>query len=133
MSEIDRIFPSREEQEARTSSSEKRLILHQRSGKTKMVEVVHVRRDRPRLIEDRPRPAPWSVRAEMWPEGFCAKSPSPLPQLDLQPIVHEPAQPTTHVIPTWEPSPPQPAQPVQAREEIVRPADRITAANIRHA
>lgn len=118
MSEADRVFPRQKEQGAQASSGEKRLILSapRRSGigagKSRVVEVVHVRRDRSRSTEDRSRPAPWNVRAETWPDGFRAKSAPPLPQHGIQPVAPEPAQPTAHVMPMWEPSPQQPAQPV---------------------
>jgi hypothetical protein len=118
MSEANRVFPRQDKPGAQTASVERRFIVSAPrrsgfgSGKSRVVEVVQVRRNRPRPIEDRPRPAPWSVRAETWPEGFRATSAVPLPQQDVQPVAPEPAQPTVHVMPMWEPSPPQPAQPV---------------------
>jgi hypothetical protein len=119
MSEADRVFPRQEGQEAPASSTEKRLILSapRRSGfgagKSRVVEVVHVRRSKSRPIEDGSRPVAWNVRAETWPEGFRAKSSvPPLPPQDMQPHVPEPAQPTTHVMAVYEPSPQQPAEPV---------------------
>ena len=79
MSEADRVFPRRKDLGAQSSHSEQRLVLSARrrsgavGGRSRVVEVVHVRRSGPRPVEDRPRPAPWSVRAEVWPEGFRAK------------------------------------------------------------
>ena len=110
MSEIDRIFPRREERGTQTPSSEKRLIVPRRGGKARAVEVVHVRRSR--LTEKHSRPAPWSVHAETWLNGFRAKSAPVLPQRDMQPVTPEPAQPVAHVMPMWQPSPQQPVQPV---------------------
>jgi hypothetical protein len=117
MSEEDRVFPRRrEELGAQSSHREQRLVLSARrrngaaGGRSRVVEVVHVRRSGPRPVEDRPRPAPWSVRAEVWPEGFRAKPASPLPPQDLQPVAPEPAQPTVHVMPMWEPTQQRSAQ-----------------------
>jgi len=62
-------------------------------------------------MEHRPRPAPWSVRAETWPEGFRAKPTQPLQLRDIQPVAPEPAQPAVHVMPGWQPSSPQPVLP----------------------
>ena len=83
MSEADRVFPCRNELGAQSSHSEQRLVLStpRRSGaadgrsgvRSRVVEVVHVRRSGPRPVESRPRAAPRSVRAEVWPEGFRAK------------------------------------------------------------
>src|SRR3954470_9940984 len=85
MSEADRVFPARKRQETKTHTAEKRFILSPSrrggpaGGKGRVVEVVHVRRDGAKPAQARPRPAPWSVRAETWPEGVCAKTPSPPP------------------------------------------------------
>lgn len=116
MSEADRVFPSQEKPGAQTPSSETRLILSAPrrgglgGGKSRVVEVVHVHRGRPKSTEARSRPASWNVRAETWPEGFRAKSPPSLPQLDVQPVAPKPVPPTVHVMAMWEP-PQQPAQP----------------------
>ena len=116
MSEADRVFPRRKELGAQSSHSEQRLVLSARrrsgavGGRSRVVEVVHVRRSGPRPVEDHPRPAPWSVRAEVWPEGFRAKPASPLPPQDLQPVAPEPTQPTVHVMPMWEPTQQRSAQ-----------------------
>jgi hypothetical protein len=114
MSEADQVFPRQERQGAQTASGEKRLIhsAPRKGGKGRVVEVVHVQQGRSRSTEDRSRPAPWSVRAETWPEGFRAKSAPPPPQHDIQPVAPEPTQPTVHIMPMWEPSQQQPAQPV---------------------
>jgi hypothetical protein len=122
MSEADRVFPRREDLEAQSTPSERRLVLSTPrkgaagGGRGRVVEVVHVRRSGPRPVEDRPRPAPWSVRAEVWPEGFRAK-PAPPPPRDIQPVAPDPAQPTVHVMPVWEPTRPRSAQPVAESTE----------------
>jgi hypothetical protein len=127
MSEVDRVFPRPAGQRTQTPSVEKRLILSapRRSGlgagKSRVVEVVHVRRGKARPAEGAPRPAPWNVRAETWPEGFRPKAALPLPQLDVQPAPPEPTQPTVHVMPMWEPSPQQPPSP--AMEPTEPPAE----------
>src|SRR4051794_28569078 len=123
MSEANRVFPRQDKPRAQTSRVERRFIVSaprksgSGGGKSRVVEVVHVRRNRSRPIENRPRPASWSVGAETWPEGFRAASALPLPQQDIPPVAPEPAQPTVHVMPMWEPSPQQPAQPVVAPAE----------------
>jgi len=52
------------------------------------------------------------MRAETWPEGFRAKTALPLSRQNIQQVAPEPAQPTVHVMPMWEPSSQQSAQPV---------------------
>src|SRR5829696_8379743 len=117
MSEADRVFPRQEGQGAQPSAEEKRFIhaAPRRSGagagKSRVVEVVHVRRSGPRPPDDRPRPAPWSVRAETWPEGFRATSAPPLARPEALSCAPEPAPPTVHVMAMWEPSPQQRTQP----------------------
>jgi hypothetical protein len=83
-----------------------------------VVEVVHVRRDGSRPMESRPHPAPWSVRAEIWPEGFRAKPVQPLSPQGIQQVAPEPAPAAVHVMPMWEPSPPQPASLAVTRDEL---------------
>jgi hypothetical protein len=118
MSEADRIFPRQEGQGEQTSSTEKRFILSapRRSGfgvgQSRVVEVVHVRRGRSRPGEDNQGPAPRNVRTPTWLEWLRPKSTLPSPQPDIQPAAPEPAQPTVHVVPAWEPSPQQPVEPV---------------------
>jgi hypothetical protein len=118
MSEVDRIFPARKGQETKPQTAEKRFILSPprrggpAGGKGRVVEVVHVRRDGAKPAEARPRPAPWSVRAETWPEGFRAKTVSPPQPATIEPVAPEPASPMVHVMPVWEPPAPQPALPV---------------------
>src|SRR5690242_5658671 len=114
MSEADRVFSARKGQGPQAPYAEKRHILSApRRGsagtsKSRVVEVVHVRRDGSRPMEGRPRPVPWSVRAETWPEGFPVKPAQPLQLRDIQPVAPEPAQPAAHVMPVWQPSSPQP-------------------------
>src|SRR3954469_21140122 len=75
-------------------------------------------------MEGRPHPAPWSVRAETWPEGFRVKPAQPLQLRDIQPVAPEPAQPAVHVMPGWQPSlppvPPEAAPPEPHVETAVR-------------
>jgi hypothetical protein len=93
------------------------------AGKSRVVEVVHVRRDGARPVEDHPRPAPWNLRAETWPADLRAKPAQPLPPQDIQPVAPEPAPPVVHVMPMWEPSPPQPKPPLMEPDEAsVEPA-----------
>jgi hypothetical protein len=122
MSEADRVFSGRRGQGAQAPFGEKRHIVTapRRSGpgagKSRVVEVVHVRRDGARPVEDHPPPAPWNQRAETWPEDLQAKQ-------DLPPAVPEAAPPVVHVMPMWEPSAPQPEPPVvEPCEASVEPA-----------
>jgi hypothetical protein len=124
MSEADRVFPARKGQGPQAPSSEKRHILSAsrrsgpRAGKARMVEVVHVRRDRSRPSKDHPRPAPASQHAETWPEELQAKPAQPLPPQDIQPIVPEPVPPVVHVMPMWVPSQPQLVPPAPKSDEV---------------
>lgn len=134
MSEADRVFPHYKPQGSQPTSGEQRHILSapRKSGlggsKNRVVEVVHVRRDRAKPPEHRPRPAPWHVRAETWPNGFRAKSAPPLPDHDVPPVEPKLAEPTVHVMAMWEPAPQMPAQPVvepaEAPVEIAAAEDR---------
>src|SRR3954465_14174710 len=79
MSEADRVFSGRRGQGAQAPIGERRLIVRAprkrgvEGSKSRVVEVVHVRRDGARSVEDHPPPAPWTLRAETWPEGLRAK------------------------------------------------------------
>jgi hypothetical protein len=125
MSEADRVFPARKGQGSQTPTSEKRHILSapRRSGpgagKARMVEVVHVRRDRSRPSKDHPRPAPASQHAETWLEALQTKPARPLLPQDIQPIVPEPTPPVVHVMPMWAPSQPQPVSPAPKPDRVV--------------
>lgn len=118
MSEADRVFPARRGQEPQAAVSERRLIVSPPRkgssgvGRSRVIEVVQVRRDRTGPPEGRQRPAGWNLRAETWPDGFSAKPAQSLPPHDIQPVVPEPVPPTVHVMPMWEPAPQQPAQPM---------------------
>ena len=131
MSEADRVFPARKGQGSQPLTSERRLILSapRRSGpgagKSRVVEVVHVRRGGPRPVEEYSRPVPWSQRTETWPEGLRTKPAQPLPSQDIQPVAPEPAPPVVHVMPMWQPSPPQPAPLVPKPAEP--PVERVMA------
>jgi len=126
MSEADRVFSAWKGQGAQAQSSEKRLIPSApRKGslggsQSRVVEVVHVRRDRSKSVDGHPHIASRNARAETWLEGFRAKPAQPilpqeaqpiLPQ-EMQPVAPEPPPPVVHVMPMWEPSPQQAAQPV---------------------
>jgi hypothetical protein len=123
MSEADRVFPARKGQGSQTLASEKRFIQSRSrrggagSGQTRVVEVVHIRRDRAQRADEPSRPAPWSVRAEAWSEGGRAQPVQPILPQDIQPVAPEPAPPVVHVMPMWEPSLPQPAPPVTPPDE----------------
>ena len=129
MSEADRDFPARKGQGSQTLTSEKRHILSapRRSGpgagKSRVVEVVHVRRERSQAVENQSRPAPWSVPAEARSESLRAEPAQLLPPQAMQPVAPDPTPPVVHVMPMWTPSPPQPVPPVsQSDEEPVRTA-----------
>jgi hypothetical protein len=123
-SEADSISSARKGQGPRVPSGEKRLILSAPrrgglgGGKGRVVEVVHVRRDRSRPPEAGPHPAGWSVRAETWPEGFPAKPAQPPPPQESPPVVPESAPPAVHVMPMWEPSAPQSAPPAATPDAV---------------
>src|SRR3954451_2242212 len=128
MSEADRVFSGRRGQRAQAPSGERRHIVSAprkrgaEGSKSRVVEVVHVRREGAQPRSGQPRPAAWSVRAETWSEGFRAKPAQPLPQQDIQPVAPEPASPVVHVMPMWEPSAPQPEPPlVEPDEPSVEP------------
>lgn len=143
MSEADRVFPRHKKQETQSSSGEKRHIVSASrkggpgGGKTRVVEVVHVQRGKAKPAEDRPRPAPWNMRAETWPEGFRVKSAPSLRLHEIPPAAAEPAEPTVHVMAMWEPSPQQPAKPAEPQAETAAegrkpsisksPAPKVTA------
>jgi hypothetical protein len=124
MSEADRVFPARKGQGPQALSREKRHILSapRRSGpgtgKSRVVEVVHVRRDKLRPSKDRPRPASASQHAETWPDEPQAKPAQPLSPQDIQPIVPEPVPPVVHVMPMWVPSQPQTVPPAPNPDEV---------------
>ena len=125
MSEADRIFPTRKGQGSQALSSEKRHIFSapRRSGagagKSRVVEVVHVRRERSRPVENQPRPAPWSVPAEAWSEGLRAMPAHLPPPQNIRPVAPDPAPPVVHVMPIWTPSLPQPAAPGPQPDEAL--------------
>ena len=125
MSEADRVFPPREAQGEPSSTDEKRFIhtTPRRSGlgagKSRVVEVVHLRRGRSALTDEPSRSATWDLRAraDTWSDGLRAKSPTPLPPHDMLPVASEPVQPTVHVMPMWEPSAQQSAKPAEQQVE----------------
>src|SRR5689334_11948725 len=81
---------------------------------SRVVEVVQVKRGASKPSQDRALPSS-SVRAEIWPEGFRAKSPPPSPPMDVQPIATEPPQPVAHVMDMWQPSSPMSTKPNPAK------------------
>jgi hypothetical protein len=129
MSEADRVFSARKGQGAQATSSERRLILSTTrkrgsdGGKTRMVEVVHVRRGAAGPATECPQAAAWDALAETWLEGFRAKPAQPITPQEMPPATPKAPPPVGHVMPMWEPSRPQAAQPV---EEL--PAPPVEAA-----
>lgn len=126
MSEADRVFPRHKRQQPHFAAGEKRHILSAprrgsfERGKSRVVEVVHVRRDKATLAEPCLRPVPWNVRAETWPEGFRAQSMLPTTRNDGPMAAAEPAEPTVHVMAMWEPTlqlQPSTAEPVEQPAE----------------
>ena len=116
MSEADRVFPARKRQGFQPAASEQRLIQgrprrgEMGSGQTRVVEVVHIRRDRAQSGTPS-RTDPSSAHAETWLEGFRAKPAQQPPAPDIPEAVPASVQPTVHVMPMWKPSSPQPAEP----------------------
>lgn len=130
MSEADHVFPTWKGQGSYTLSSERRLILSasRRSGpgagKSRVVEVVHVRRDRLQPVEGHPHPIPRSLHTKTWPAGLPTKLAQPLSPQDIQPAAPEPAAPVVHVMPMWQPSP----QPAPLVSDLDEPQiDRVVA------
>src|SRR3954469_21756186 len=101
-SEADRVFPTRKGQGAQALSSEKRHILSapRRSGpgagRSRVVEVVHVRGDRARPSEGHPHPTPASQHTETWPEELQTKPAQPLSPQDTHPVALNPAPLVVH-------------------------------------
>lgn len=129
MSEADRVFPTRKRHGSNILASERRHILSaaRRSGlgagQSRVVEVVHVRREGARPAQDQPGQAPWNLRAEGWLETFRTKLFDARPQQDAQPAAQEPTPPVVHVMPMWQPSPMQPAGlAAKPSEPLVEPA-----------
>ena len=124
MSEADRVFSARKGQGSQTLISEKRHVLSEPrrsgpgAGKSRVVEVVHVQRERSRPVEKQPHPAPWSVPAEDWSEGLRAKPAQLLPTQDMQPVAPDPVPPVVHIMPMWVPSQPQPVPPAPKSGEV---------------
>jgi hypothetical protein len=133
MSEADRIFPARKGRGASAQTSERRHILStaRRSGpgagQSRVVEVVHVRREGARPLQDQPGPAQWNLRSDTWLEKFKAKPVEALPQQDARPVTPESTTPVVHVMPMWQPSPAQPAAPAATPD-----ASRVETTATRH-
>jgi hypothetical protein len=133
MFEANQVFPHREAPNAQSPSAERRLILaplrkNGSGSRSRVVEVVQVRRGNAKRPDDHSLSRPRNVRAETWPEGFRAKSPGLLPPDELRPATSEPTQPVAHVMPIWESSPRQPASPA---EKPTDPAVRSSAVKAR--
>src|SRR4051812_46759712 len=128
MSEADRVFSTWKGQGAQATPSERRLIPSTtRKGslggsRTRMVEVVHVRRGGTSPAEGRSQADLGEPRAEAWLEAFRAKPAQPIPPREMQPAAPTAPPPVVHVMPMWQPSPQQaaphaeapPAPPVEA-------------------
>ena len=110
MSEADRVFSTRAGHSANSVTSEKRFIQTRPrrggpgSSQPRMVEVVHVRRDRSQASHEAPRPTAWGVQTEAWTEEVSNQPRHPNVALDVPLSPPEPAQPVVHVMPMWEPS-----------------------------
>src|SRR4051812_35126228 len=134
MSEADRVFSAWKGQGTQAPSRKKRLIASAPrkgslgAGKSRVVEVVHVRREGSRSAEGRPPAASRNVHADAWLEGFRAKPAQPMPPEGMPSVAPEPPPPVVHVMPMWEPSPQQPAQPVaepgEPSAEVAAPVRR---------
>jgi hypothetical protein len=132
MSDADHVFSLLTGQTARTASSERRFINAPRrkgsvSTQPRVVEVVQVRQRGARPAADH-APAPQHrAHAETWPDGFRARTPSPVPPATQDPAEPEAVQPGVHVMPMWQPSPP-PAEvadaPLVAEAAAERPRRR---------
>lgn len=136
MSDTDRVFPGRVRQGSKMLTTEKRLIAApaRRGGpagsRTRVVEVVHVRKGSAQPEEERPQSPAWSVRAESWPDGFHANSSKPpltTPEPPEPPVAPQPAAPVGHLMrPWWEPVPAKaapastPSNPVPAESVVTR-------------
>jgi len=87
MSDADRFFPPRGGKDSPASGGEQRFIraTDRKSGQSRSVEVVQLRRSGAEPSNDRVRAGGRGVRGEAWPEGFEAKpKPAPTP-FDTQP------------------------------------------------
>lgn len=99
MSDADRLFPPRGGKDSRASRGEQRFIraTDRKSGQSRNVEVVQLRRSGAAPGNDRVRACVRGVRGEAWPDGF-----KPKPQLtpfDTQPSPTPKAPPQVgHVV-----------------------------------
>jgi hypothetical protein len=87
MSDADRFSPQRGRKDSRVTKVEQRLIraTDRKSGQSRSVEVVELRRSGAAPADDRVRAGARGVRGEAWPDGFKAKpKPAPTP-FDAQP------------------------------------------------
>jgi hypothetical protein len=108
MSEADRVF-SRHLKRATSSSETRHIVTAPRKNRfgtmaNRVVEVVHVAHATPRPLRSQPHPVRRDAHAESWPDGFRAKTASPVSLPEARPVVPEPTPPTVHVMPAWEPS-----------------------------
>lgn len=116
MSEADRVFQRRENQRPQTSREERRVVVSPPrkgpagSGRSRVVEVVHLRRDGLKPEDARPRSTAGKLRAQTWPEGFRARSTLPPTQHDVEPVSPGPPPPIAHMMPVWAPPPQRDAE-----------------------
>ena len=128
MSEADRVFARLGDQAPQPTSDHSRLIVSasRRSGpgggKSRVVEVVHVRRGPAKPAEPDHRPAHWNEHAETWPDGFRAKAPRPAPAQDPLPVAAEAPPPVAHVLTRWAPSLPPVVATAESPPDAVPPA-----------
>ncbi len=124
MSEADRVFPARKRQGYQLVGSEQRVIQgrlrrgEMGTGQTRVVEVVHVQRDQAQRASRQSRIDPRNAYADTWPEGCQAKPAQQLLAPDIVEAVPASASPTVHVMPMWELSSPQPAEPAAPPEAL---------------
>jgi hypothetical protein len=94
MTEADRVFPSRAGPNARTSAERRVVIVTPRkrtagAATSRVVEVVHLRRNGARPAAPASHSAEGKVRAEAWPDGFRARTAAlPLPE-SAEPVATE--------------------------------------------
>lgn len=109
MSDANAVFPVRGDDHG--PQSERRFIQTSRRtpggpSRQRVVEVVHVHRDRGNPARQQSRQHAGPVRVAIWEDGFKAKPAAPALFAEPSPAKQEPAQPVTHVLRQWQPAPP---------------------------
>lgn len=107
MTEVDRVFSGMQGRPGQPTNIEQRIIQHRhRQGgashiRTRVVEVVHVRRNGKRPVDGQANPV---SAAEVSPEDFGGRPEKRSSGIGIAPATFEPPQPVVHVMPMWEPS-----------------------------